>query len=121
MDTSLVTNGLPEFSLAGLATTGTIGGNSAKVKAACENLQNCANGMDAFIEDLECQKESILSGWNGEAAEALRSGFPGLLDAFRSVPVSVRSISDWATTTMNSYAQRDAETAGKISAILGGR
>ncbi|MBE5885267.1 MAG: hypothetical protein E7284_02555 [Lachnospiraceae bacterium] len=121
MDTSLAINGLPELTLTGTATTGTVGGNATTVSAACENLDTYATSMDAFIEELEAQKDEILLGWEGEAADALRESFPGLIEAFREVPPSIRSISNWATTTMNAYVRRDQSTAESIRAILGGK
>lgn len=121
MDTSLAVNGLPELTLAGMATTGTVGGNTATVSVAAENLETYANNMDAFIAELEAQKDEILQGWEGAAADELRNSFPGLIEAFREVPPCIRSISNWTTTTMNAYVRRDQSTAESIRAILGGR
>ena len=121
MDTSLAVNGLPELSLTGMATTATVGGNTTTASVAAENLETYANNMDAFIAELEAQKDEILQGWEGEAADALRESFPGLIEAFREVPPCIRSISNWTTTTMNAYVRRDQSTAESIRAILGGR
>ena len=120
MDTSLATNGMPELTLSGLATTDTVGGSSATVKNACENLYTYAGNLDTFIENLLAQEEEILRDWEGNAADMLRQQFPGLIDAFRQIPPSIRSISDWASSTMNSYVSTDDATAARISEIMGG-
>lgn len=121
MDTSLATNGLPELNLKGMAATDTVGGSDTAVKNACANLDTCASGLDAFIEQLITKQEEILAGWEGTAADTLRSQFPGLIDAFRAVPPSVRSVSDWASTTMNSYVATDSDTASRLAGIMGGK
>ena len=109
MDTSLATNGMPELTLSGLATTDTVGGSSANLKNACENLYTYAGNLDTFIENLLAQEEEILHGWEGNAADMLRQ-----------IPPSIRSISDWASSTMNSYVSTDDATAARISEIMGG-
>ena len=111
---------MPELVLTGMATTETVGGSSAVVTNACENLQTYASNLDAFIENLVAQQEEILRDWEGEAADALRLEFPKLIDAFRAIPPSVRSVSDWAMSTMNRYVACDRNTADKINQILGG-
>lgn len=121
MDTSLAINGLPELTLTGTAITETVGGNATTVDNACEDLNNCANTLNTFIEELEAQKDEILQGWEGEAADALRASFPGLIEAFCEVPTCIRSISNWAATTMNAYVRRDQSTAESIRTILGGK
>lgn len=120
MNTSLATNGMPELSLAGMAVTDTVGGTAGIVSSACENLDTYAGNLDTFIENLEMQKEEILRGWEGAAADALRAQFPGLIEAFRAIPPSVRSISDWATSHMNRMTAKDSNTAEKFSQIMGG-
>lgn len=120
MNTSLATNGLGEFSLAGAAKTDTVGGTASLVSAACDNLNSYASGLDTFIENLTAQKDAILVGWEGEAADMLREQFPGLIGAFQDVPASIRSIADWATSTMGNYVSVDNQTAEKINEIMGG-
>lgn len=120
MDTSLATQGMPELSLTGLATTDTVGGSSSAVSNACANLDTYATNLDTFIENLLAQEEEILRGWEGTAADMLRQQFPGLIDAFRQIPPSIRSISEWASSTMNSYVSVDDATAVKINEIMGG-
>lgn len=121
METSLATNGLPELSLSGLATTDTVGGSSKAVQDACERLYTCASDLDTFITELETQKEAILKGWEGKAADMLRSQFPGLIDAFTQIPPSIRTVADWATSTMSDLVNADDETAARISQIMGGK
>ena len=120
MNTSLATNGLGEFNLSGAARTDTIGGSAAMVNAACDNLNGYASGLDTFIEDLTVQKDAILVGWEGEAADMLREQFPRLIEAFTEIPPSIRSIADWARSTMNNYVSVDSTTAARISEIMGG-
>ncbi len=120
MDTSLATQGMPELSLAGLATTDTVGGTSNIVAESCANLDTYALNLESFIEQLLAQEEEILRGWEGNAADMLRQQFPGLIDAFRQIPPSIRSISEWAGSTMNRYVSVDDETAAKINEIMGG-
>lgn len=120
MNTSLATNGMPDLQLNGLATTQTVGGSAATVKSACDNLNTYANNLNTFIDNLVMQQNHILNGWEGAAADTLRQCFPDLIEAFTQIPPSVRSIADWAETTMNNYVSSDEDTASKISQIIGG-
>lgn len=120
MNTSLATNGMPELSLSNMAATETVGGSSGVVATACDNLYAHAGSLDAFIDNLTAQKDEILRDWEGDAADTLREQFPGLIEAFTQIPPSIRSIADWATSTMNSYVATDSETAARISQIMGG-
>lgn len=120
MNTALAQNGLDELNLSGAAKTDTVGGSTSMVSTACGNLNDYAANLDTFIENLTAQKDAILVGWEGEAADMLREHFPGLIDAFKEIPASIRSIADWATSTMNSYVSEDADAASKISGIMGG-
>lgn len=120
MNTSLATNGMPELTLSNMAVTDTVGGSSGTVAAACDNLYTCAGSLDTFIDNLTAQNDEILKDWEGDAADTLRSEFPKLIEAFTQIPSSIRSIADWASSTMNSYVSADSETASKISQIMGG-
>lgn len=120
MNTSLVTNGLGDFNLSGAAKTETVGGSAGMVSAACDNLNSYASNLDTFIENLTAQKDAILVDWEGEAADMLRENFPGLIEAFTEIPPSIRSIADWATSTMNNYVSVDNQTAERINEIMGG-
>lgn len=120
MNTSLAERGLPEFVLAAKAVDGIMGVDSVKVQTACDQIDKCAVDMDKFIEDLTIQKEAILKDWEGEAANALRECFPKIISEFSEVPKSVKSISNWATSTKNAYVSSDMAVAAGIRQILGG-
>lgn len=121
MNTTLATQGLPEFSLSGLATTDRIGGAGAVVTAACTNLEEYSANMKQFIQELEEQKKMILYDWEGDAADTLQRDFPGVIEAFDAVPKCIKAISDWATTTMDTYQKIDQRTAEQIRNVMGGR
>lgn len=121
MNTSLAEKGLPELVLTAKVTEGTMGVDSIKVQNACEQLDMCVANINGFIEELTTQYEAILNGWEGEAANTLREYFPEIIEAFGNVPKSVKSISDWATSTKNKYVASDMAVADSIKHILGGR
>lgn len=119
MASSFATNGLGEFNLP-KAEINSIGGTAATVTAVCDNLYNYASNLDGFIEDLITQKDAILIGWEGEAADEFQAKFPKLIEEFMKVPESIRSIANWATTTMELYEKRDRESAANINGLIGG-
>lgn len=120
MKTKLATEGLPEFSLSGMAKTDSIGGSSATVNSACANLEEYASSMNQFIHELESQEQLILRDWEGEAAETLKSSFPRVIEAFEAVPECIRSISNWASDTMSTFEKIDQRTAEQISRVMRG-
>lgn len=120
MQSTLSVSGMPELNLTGLATTDTVGGSASTVQSACENLYAYADNLKTFIENLETQEQQILKGWEGTAADTLEQQFPGLIEAFNQIPPAIRSLADWASSTMNSYTKLDEDTASTISQILGG-
>lgn len=119
MDTSLATEGLQPITFSGIDTE-TIGGTGTTVSNACANLDTYADNLDLFIEELDDQFNYILEGWEGEAANTLKNSFPLLLDAFKKVPPSVRSVSEWASSTMSGLATRDSNAAESFNQVMGG-
>ena len=118
MNTSLMTNGLGDLDLSG-ATTDTVGGSSTTVYTACDNLESCASNLNGFIESLTAQNDQILQNLEGTAADTLRENFPGLIGAFEDIPKSIKSVAEWARTTMENYVSVDAKTAEIIQDIMG--
>lgn len=120
MNTSLAINGLAEFGLSVNVVDNTIGADSAKINSACEKLDACVTSMEQFIEELTEQQNAILHDWEGEAADTLREYFPKVIEEFRAVPKSVKSISDWAATTNKSLMSSDSALADSLKKFLGG-
>lgn len=120
MNTTVAQNGLGELNLTGLANTDNVGGSTSAVSTACDNLYNYAGSLDSFIDELTEQKDAILLGWEGTAADMLRDNFPKLIEAFEDIPPSIRSIADWATSRMNNLSSLDENAAASLSDILGG-
>lgn len=119
MASEIVELKLPDFDLTTVPCSET-GVDPEVVARACEGLESHAKSLTGFVTNLCDEKDRLVNGWSGEAADMLNSMFPELIDAFSEVPGCVQSIADWATSYTNAIVEIDKLTTDNFG-LLGGR
>lgn len=119
VDTDLATSGIGEFCLPKVDLE-RLGGNKTQVSGSSENLMQLARNLGGLRAELETLRSSLLDGsWTGQAADEFAVQFPRVIEAFERIEPCIRSIADWAQSTMNSYETADNATASILGEILG--
>lgn len=121
VDTDLATNGVGAFDLPKVDVE-KLGGNTAEVSGSSERLMQLARKMGEFRDELGTLRSSLMDGsWTGQAADEFSAQFPKVMSAFEEIEPCIRSIAEWAQSTMNRYAAADNATANMLERILNTR
>lgn len=94
-------------------------GVNASMGDTCTNLNTKAGKIQQCIEDLETLKNQLPNDWEGEDLDMLMAEFEGFKSKLTEIPIVVKSIADWGTSTCGAYMGHASRTADRISQILG--
>lgn len=118
VDASLASKGLGTFELP-VVEENKLGGKKQVVTDACDVLKQKASRMEAFRDELEAAKTSLLDGdWTGQAADDFAAAFPQMINAFEEIAPCIQSLAAWAESTMTAYDAGDNATAMQLNEIL---
>lgn len=97
--------------------TGVVGVTTG-MATVCDDLLNQSSLIEGYIGELEDLKNQLPNDWVGEDLDTLLTEFASFKEKLDELPLVIKSIADWGTSTYEAYTSHAKSVSAAISSVL---